>query len=53
MNNNDIFYKNGDEREIEIDEYVDAYEPELDWDEDTLMFMVNNAMIPISYIWRH
>ena len=53
MNNNDVLFHNGDEREVEIDEYIDAYEQELDWDENTLLFMVNNGIVPIQYTWRH
>lgn len=51
--NNDVLFHNGTEQEYEIDEYVDAYESELDWDENTLLFMVNNGIIPIHYLWRH
>ena len=53
MNDTDILYRNGSDHDIELDEYADAYDDELDWDETTLIHMINNGMLPRYILWRY
>lgn len=53
MDDVDILFKNGSDHDIEIDEYMDAYDNELDWDETTLIHMINNGMLPRYVLWQY
>ena len=53
LKNNEIIFKNADERDIDIYEMGDAYDEDYDWDENTLRFMIDRGIIPIEYVWRH